>query len=301
MNIADLRQFEETFVIHFGSDLKRINAYTLASTLVSLADAAKEANFIINPGYNVEVVVEALGPGSFKAKIRTIYSGIQNLFSNQNLKAIALGVISAYIYQQTLMPDMNINITVDDETVIIEQADRQIIIPKTVHEALKQVEKSTKFKQDMGKAFEAVERDEDIKYVGISKEFIDDEPKIVINRDKFPLIVSTEEGQGDTREIIEHADLQILRAILERSKRRWEFAWRGVKIPAPVLDQKFYDDFFAHKITIAPGDALNVVMKIHQVRDPDIGIFTNERYEIVEVLNHIPRLKQTEINITNIH
>ena len=57
--MSTLRVTEEdnAYVIHFESDLKRINAYTLASTLVALADAAKAANAAINPGYDVEVVV----------------------------------------------------------------------------------------------------------------------------------------------------------------------------------------------------------------------------------------------------
>lgn len=97
-----------------------------------------------------------------------------------------------------------------------------------------------------------------------------------------------------------HAKLQILRAILEKSKRCWESVWRGVKISGPVLDAKFYEDFFAHKITIAPGDALKVVMKIYQTRIPDIGIYTNDKYEIIEVLEHIPKLKQTDIDLKSI-
>jgi hypothetical protein len=31
MNVIDVGQFEETFVIHFGSEFRRINAYTLAT------------------------------------------------------------------------------------------------------------------------------------------------------------------------------------------------------------------------------------------------------------------------------
>lgn len=296
MNVIDIREFEETFVIHFGSEFKRINAYTLATSLVSIADAAKVANSYVNPGYEVEVVVEALGPGSFKAKIKTIYQGVGNLFSKQDLKSIALSIIAAYIYQQALAPDTDINVKVDDNCVIIEQSDKKIIIPKTVHEALKYVEKSDIFKRSIGQAFEAAQKDEKIKSIGFSKDFADEKSPIEIPRDQFHRVSLAEENESPTRQIIEYADLRILRAILERSKRRWEFVWQGVKIAAPVLCQKFYDDFFEHKITIAPGDALKVKMKIYQVKMPDIGVYTNEKYEVVEVLDHIPKLKQTRIS-----
>jgi len=295
MKIINIRDFEETFVIHFGSEFKRINAYTLASTLVSIADAAKEANSIINPGYEVEIVVEAIGPGSFKAKIRTIYRDIGNLFSRQDLKAIALGIIAAYIYQHTLAPDVEINIKVDDKYVIVEQTDTTIVIPKEVHEALKKVEFSENFRQNINRTFETLEKDEKIESVGLSKEFIDEKPIIEIKRENFPIITSRDEDQTPARQIYEIADLRILRAILERSKRKWQFVWRGIKISAPVLDRKFYDDFFARKIAIAPGDALKAKMKIYQSRDTDTGIYTNDKYEIIEIVQHIPRFKQMAI------
>jgi len=88
-----------------------------------------------------------------------------------------------------------------------------------------------------------------------------------------------------------------MRAILERSRRRWEFVWRGVRISAPVLDERFYADFAAHKITIAPGDALEVRLKIRQRKDPSTGIMLNDAngYEVVEVLKHLPRHRQSDL------
>lgn len=97
------------------------------------------------------------------------------------------------------------------------------------------------------------------------------------------------------REIVEITQVEISRAILERGRRRWEFFWRGFKIAAPILDEKFFDQFFAHEIMIAPGDALEVALRVVQERKEDSGIFVNVRYEIVEVLNHVPRLRQSAI------
>ena len=56
-----------------------------------------------------------------------------------------------------------------------------------------------------------------------------------------------------------------------------------------MLDDSFYDAFFAHRIRIAPGDSLRVRMLLRQRRLPDLGIFVTDSYEIVEVLDHIPR------------
>ena len=297
MQVVDIREFDEEFVIYFGGEQKRINAYTLASSLVSVADAVKSANLLINPGYNVEVVVEAFGEGSFKVKVKTLYNGARNLFSSENLKAITLSVIAAYIYQHTLSPDIEINVIVNSEEVIIEQGDKKIIVPREVHDCVKEVEKSEKFKQSIGRTFEAVEKDKNIESFGLTPKMEDKDPLILIPRSRFALLSDPPEIEDNQRSVIEVADLQILRAILERGSRKWEFVWRGIKISAPVFDNNFFNNFFAHEIMIAPGDSIEVKLKIYQIRDVDTGIFTNSKYEVIEVLRHIPRMKQTTIEV----
>ncbi len=44
MQVVDIREFEEEFVLYFGGKQNKINAYTLVSSLVSVADAVKSAN-----------------------------------------------------------------------------------------------------------------------------------------------------------------------------------------------------------------------------------------------------------------
>jgi hypothetical protein len=297
VQFVDIREYEEEFVLHFGGERKKINAYTLASSLASLADAIKEANSIVNPGYEVEVLVEAFGEGSFRAKVKTAYGGLQNLFNSNRLEAIAIGIITSFIYQHTLAPDTEVKVIVNDTQVIIQQGDKQIIVPKTVYEAQKEVEKSERFRKSISKTFEAVEKDKNITSFGLTKNIDDEAPDILIPRRYFSLLLQPIELEEHQREIQEVADLQIKRAILERTKRKWEFIWRGIKISAPVLCENFYNDFFSHKITVAPGDSLEAVLKIYQSRDEDTGIYTNSRYEVITVQKHIPRNMQTELDV----
>jgi hypothetical protein len=295
MHVVEIREFEEEFVLYFGGKPNRINAYTLASSLVSIADAVKSANTLINPGYNVEVVVEAFGSGSFKVKVKTLYEGAKNLFTADNLKQIVLGVIAAYVYQHTLAPDVEVNVVVNENEVVIEQGDTKVVVPREVHDCVQEVEKSEKFTQSIGRTFEAAERDKEVESLGITPRMEDETPVISIPRNRFGLLSDPPEVEENQRSVIEIADLSISRAILERGTRKWEFVWRGIKISAPVLDNNFYNDFFAHKITIAPGDGVEVKLKIYQSRDEDTGIFTNTRYEVIEVIRHVPRMKQITI------
>ncbi|HPH40690.1 MAG TPA: hypothetical protein PK274_10775 [Candidatus Fermentibacter daniensis] len=54
----DLRVIGDTIILHLRKEHCVINAYAFATALVALADAAKNANNQINPGYEIEVLVE---------------------------------------------------------------------------------------------------------------------------------------------------------------------------------------------------------------------------------------------------
>lgn len=295
MHTVNIGNYKEEFVLHFGCEFRRINAYTFASTLVSIADSIKDANNVINPGYEVEIVVEAVGQGSFRARIKTVYHKLNNIFSAKDLKMIVIGVITTYISQKLLPSEAKIEVATNE--VLVETGDRTIVVPREVYECLGVVQKSESFKNGISRAFRAVENDGTIMSFGITDDMEDERVDIEIKRDQFAIISSPPAIELNERVVTEVVDLYILRAILERSKRKWEFVWRGMKISAPILDQKFYDEFFAHQVTIAPGDYLKVRMNISQKREINTGIFTNEKYEIIEVLRHISRVKQLKADL----
>lgn len=74
MTTLEIRREVDRFVLYFETPKHEVSAYALASALVGLADAVREANAVVNPGYKVEVVVEALSPGSFQATLRTVFT-----------------------------------------------------------------------------------------------------------------------------------------------------------------------------------------------------------------------------------
>jgi len=298
MTEIDLRPLGDTIILHIRKDGHSINVYLLAATLVALADAARDANDQINPGYEIEVVVEALSDGSIKAVIKAIYRSIGNLFSKESLKTIILAVVSTYIYEHTLAPDKTIKLVVNPTEVVVEQQDTKIIVPREVYEAEQRIKTSTRFQEKIGEAFNAILKDPRITSISIDHGISPNEELPLIDREIIERI-SLPPKDGDETQIIEEvADLQIIRAILEKSKRRWEFSWRGFRIPAPILDDKFHSDFMSHKIVIAPGDKLKTRLRIYQRRDLSIGVFVNDHYEIIEVIEHeaAKRYAQSELH-----
>ena len=294
MATVNIAQFEDTLVLHFHTEGQRINAYTLASTLVAIADAAKAANASLNPGYEIEVVVEAVGPGSFRATIRTLYKK-KGVLAAQAAAAIVLGVVSSYIYERTFAVEDTVKIEVNTDEVIIEHGNDRVIVPRNVYEATRQAEKNENFPKAVTRALDSVANDDSISGMGFVSRIDSPPPEIVIPKRDLLLASLRPMDTPENRIVPEVADLQIVKAILEKSKRKWEFMWRGFKISAPVLDDQFYIDFFAHDITIAPGDVLNVTLHIFQKKDAATGIYRNIGYEIVSVHGHSPRMRQMNI------
>lgn len=295
MKTLNLTKFDDVIVLHFSTEGKRINAYTLASTLVSLADAAKAANNTINPGYDVEVVVEAIGSGSFRAQIKAIYRKHQNIFSQQIALGLVIGILGNYIYERTLaVKEVGVKVDIHTDEVIISSGDERIIVPRNVYDATRQVEKETRFTSAVARTFQAIDSDPEIEAFGLLDSLTSPAPEILVSREAIKIIAGTPATEPDSRITTEVVDLQIIKAILERGVRKWEFMWRGVKINAPIIAKQFFDNFDAHRITIAPGDILRAKLAIKQHRDPIIGIYSNEGYEVIEVFEHIPRLRQSE-------
>lgn len=288
-----MRREIDRFILYFDTPKQEVNAYALASALVGLADAVREANAVVNPGHVVEVVVEALSDGSFKATVRTVYTKAKNLFSHTAVQAIIYGIISTHIYEKGIKTDAPPKITVTEDLVTIEIGKDKIIVPKNVYEAKRQLEKSERFNNAIGKMFDAAASDPNVKGIAVSEDLGNKRPPLVVPRDMFAAFQTEQEVDESTREIVEITHVEINRAIMERGRRRWEFFWRGIRIAAPILDDRFFDKFFAHEITIAPGDSLHVALHIIQEKNKDTGIFINIKYEITEVYEHVPRLKQT--------
>jgi len=250
MKIVEISRIDDSVVLYFDTKQSRINAYSLASILVSIADAAKAANASLNPGHEIEIVVEALSEGSFKAKISASYNTAKNIFSSQIVAGVIIGVISSYIYERTLSVDDSIKVEIHTDEVIIEKGEERLVVPRQIYDSARQVERDPKFVQAIDRTFEAILRDPEIQGFGIIEDERMERPQFILPRAAIILAANEVVELDGKREIYEIVELQILRAILERGRKKWQFMWRGVKISAPITSKEFYDDFFSHNITL---------------------------------------------------
>ena len=77
LTTVDVRKFEgDSIVVHFGGQLTSVDAYTFANSLISFADTVRSINAQINPGQDIDIRLDAVGPGSFKAVIKQVKKGL---------------------------------------------------------------------------------------------------------------------------------------------------------------------------------------------------------------------------------
>jgi len=286
MTTIDLREFDDDgFVLHFGGRTHEVDALTFGNALVALAEAVRAINQEVNPGFSIEIAIDAVGPGSFRARLKTKKNSLKNLFSGGIPRDILVALLSTFLWEKVISPDEPPKVIVNDDAVIIEHGRDRIIVPKEAYEAKKQVEASSAVNRHVARAMEVMESDPSVENFGIARGLHDPKPVIDFPRELFPVIRqnAAPRGEDGKRKVDYDTEISVHKAVFERSLRKWEFIWKGFRISAPILDQSFFDRLEKREVAIKQGDAFKAKLRVHQTFDKMTGNWINEKYEIVEV------------------
>ncbi|HXC12014.1 MAG TPA: hypothetical protein VNV39_04160 [Stellaceae bacterium] len=288
-DIIDTRDFGDAFVIHYGGELHQVDAYTLANSLLAICGAIQEINNEVNPGFAVEITVDALGGGSFRPHIRLSRKNLTALMkwgAEKLLVPILVAVLAARLSTKS-----EPTIEVKDNVIIFETDKGRYILPKEAYRPLSGLRSNHALDERVSQAFQILENDDAITDFGIAKRLEDKNLVVHVDRAQFPALAQPpprEEPDPSRQSIISQAKVQVIRAIFEMGARKWQFSWNGVRISAPILDDNFLHRLRRRDDDIGWGDILDVDLRINQVRDPSTGIWLNESYEIVLVRGHQP-------------
>lgn len=286
MATIDLRRFEDDgFVLHFGGRAHDVDALTFGNALVSLAEAIREINQEVNPGYSLEIAIEAVGPGSFRARLKTAKRSLRNLFSGTTARDVIVALFATFLWEKVIDPDVPPTIIVNVDAVVIEHGNDRIIVPREAFEQKQKVDRSPAVNRHVARSMEILENDPSVTSLGITKGIGDPEPLMEFPRELFPLIRQNSAPPAEAgRRYQDHdAVLSVHKAVFERSARKWEFVWSGFKISAPILDETFFDRLEARQISLRQGDAFEATLRVHQVFDGLSGTWLNEKYEVIAV------------------
>jgi hypothetical protein len=293
MAIIRLGEFQDdTIVLHFGGSSQSIDAYTLAEALTGFADTARAVSATIDPGSEIEILVEATGPGSYRTCIRRIKKHYGGLLAVGG--TVFWGVVSNVVYDATLKNEPKPDITINTDEVIIKHGNETIIVTRTVHEATQHAKNNPAVQRGLSKTFAALEADKNVTDFGITGSIADPEPLIRIPRAEFPKVVMfgmPPEEQPKERMVKERARVVVLKAWLNHAKRKWSFEWNGVPISAPIADADFLNRLDRREVLFGSGDALDVEISFKQNFDSSLGVYVNDANSFVvsRVIRTVPR------------
>lgn len=291
MGTIDLRRFDQDqIVIHFGGELTSVDAYTFANSLVSFADTIRAVNDTINPGQNIEIRLDAVGPGSFKAVVKRIRKGLGGFLSRAPENAFWAIVAVAIIDPQF---DNNSTIEVREDHVLIHKGNDTIIMPREAYDNWSNVKQNPHVIKNIQRTFETVEKDENIENFGLTPEIQDESPLVQIPREDFPRLSKPPELTTDEtkrRHQKNKATVIVLKPWVDASSRKWSFEWNGVPVSAYLRDNKFMERVKTHEIRFGNGDALEVLFEYYQDYD-NRGIWENDTssFEVTEVYTFLPK------------
>jgi hypothetical protein len=300
VNIGELGG--DQIVIHFGGALTSVDAYTFGNSLIAFADTVRAVNAVLNPDQNIEIRVEAIGPGSFRAVVKRLKKGLGGFFT-RGAEALFWGIIAALIYDNLIKHEPHTTIRIEPDEVIIEKNGDRIIIPRAVYDQLPQVRKSLDVQRHLSRTFQVIEEDPAIENFGLTHDLKDEKPLVQISRGEFPYLAApepliVEEGTQERHRVrTERARLVILKAWLVRGNRKWSFEWNGVPISAPIIDETFFNRLAAREVLIGQGDALDVELTYEQDFEDALGIYVNDQhtYRVTKVFAPVPRPRQLRL------
>ena len=299
MTTYDLRGTDrDEFVIHFGGRPAQVNAFTFANSLLGWSEALREINAAINPDYKIEVVVDAVGSGCFRTRLRTTRKNLPSLIKSGFVNVIL--PVALWFVTDRIFDDDEITIIANEDHYVVERGDDIIILPKEAYLARDLIKNPTPIEQHLSNAFEAMDQDDSVTDFQVLRGIEDETPIVKFDRSDFARLAAPPEIVRDDETIRinhERVDLTVIRVILRRSRRRWQFVYRGFEISAPITYPSFYDRVERQQISFHKGTILDSCLKITQVKDPETGVFINDPngYEVVEVFDVVDGPRQQEM------
>lgn len=291
MTTFDFRRFENDYVvIHFGGSFSSVNAYTFAHSLIAFADTARAVNAAINPGQEIEIRLEAVGPGSYRAVVRRVKERVEGFFS-RGAENVFWALVATVIWENVIRNDPGTNITINTDEVIIQTGKDKVIVPRKAYDQLPNVKSNPDVQRGVRETFETLKRDEAVENFGITSALDDRSPTVTIPRREFarlseqPINVESTEKRRKRKV---RARIIISKAWLDHPRRKWTFQWNDVPISAPIRDEAFLETIARRDYLIGAGDALDADISYEQQYNEQLEMYENDPHSFAVEKVHKP-------------
>jgi hypothetical protein len=298
INLAELP--DNKFVIHYGGKLNEVNAYTLSNSLICISNLIDEINQRLNPDFAIEVRVEAIGIGSFRPTIKLVRKHLATVFKGVIKKEQIIPILISLMTLKQAGGPTKLEVILKGEEVTISRETMTIVMPKIVYDNSVKIYGDVNIQKNIAQNFAVLDGDQNITVFGFAEDA--KSPNLVFNssKDDFFEMAQIEpvKPEENAKIFSDRTKIQIIRPILEKRKRRWEFVWRGVRVSGYIEDQAFFDSI-GKGLKLGIGDQIEVTIEIRQIKDPSTDAWINETYTIKEYHDYYPARigKQAELPI----
>ncbi len=93
---------------------------------MSIAEAIRAINQKVNPGLALEIAIDAVRPGSFRARLKTAKKTLKNLFSVNIPRDIIIGLLATCLWEKVISPEEPPRIIINYDSVISEHGSDRI-------------------------------------------------------------------------------------------------------------------------------------------------------------------------------
>lgn len=286
--------FREKYLLHFGCEDYEVNSRSLIAALDFFTTTLEEINRELNTGKNLEIKVKPFNPGSFEVPIEIVEYVMAGILAAGNISYIPtiIKILCQFI-------KIKIDLKGEKPLSIEKVGDQKIFTTK--NGAIYHIENVTgniylnnsivndTFDQGMKK----LNSDNSVKNFQIK----DSKNTSIVNieKDNFKYFISSETLiDKKQRSNVEDATLYLLKVVFDETSK-WSFIYKGNKISAKILDKDFHKQIKSGT-RFGNGDIIEVKLQINQIFDEVANTFSNESYEILKVIKHIPRPAQLKLS-----
>ncbi|MCL5784345.1 MAG: hypothetical protein M1142_03255 [Patescibacteria group bacterium] len=294
--MPDKINLDKEFELYFDGQLSQINVNTLINSLLNVSTIIQQTNQYLGPEKNVEIKINPFAPGSFRilGEIVEKASQYQSLLPDgvdyfEKLIAIVVGVFTIRKFLGGEPPE---KVEPGETTTSITNINGDVLV---FDNSIVQIYNTNQVVNDsLSKNFETLENDPEIGTFEIKQR---SQTLFKADRSDFGNMMKKNvvETEGRRAIIREKASLNIFKLVFQEDNK-WGFLYDGNKIAASISDENFFK-LIDEGERFAKGDTLLVDLKINQIYDPSVNGYLNESFEIVKVLQHIPRPEQQKFDL----
>ncbi len=282
--------------IKFGGDLHEIDADLLIESLVNYSSVTQEASAYLSPGIRVNIKIKAPKQGSFIILLDLIAQNGGDLFTKDNIfltAAIVEIVGGLYGLKKWIAKNGKPEIIkpVDDNSIEISNNNGKITINSNVYNIYQE---NPKVRENLRNTFAKLKEREEITDFSIRDVDANRDIFEVKKNDFHALASSDDEIEQRRQKVIkENQELSVFKIVFKENYK-WEFFYQGTKIYASLKDEDFFKKIEKGEVAFRSGDKLVADLEIEQIFNEAANTFVNESFNILKVIEHMPRVSSIQ-------